>query len=1136
MRPIDWRKELLARHQLDKPDGRPLYRYRLIDSEYDSLKQVVVDSSSRGIYHARGEMLHWDSLFVFYGSEWWRRHYSGKWGWEGVLTSIGLTEEISIGQRNAIVELGLARWNREVRVRGGQRHFLGTVATEGGLPLNQLAGGSGWLKNILSVVIERHISTQLPISELLEAHSSSIPRSYRSKEVGQILEDIANSVIALREECNLAEKNNNALDWLDKNRPDWWHEFPLPLNNQQARDVLNELISVAGKTKTESRSASIELERYLVNAETSPVLVSNLTTKRYIRRSELEELGLDQFHSKFDVFVVVESGQEFLWCAVVKVEKDGREYYRFGSTKATIPAAHASEGVSVVARKLGEKIGSLLLPNASTLETDIPWTFKRQGDKWYLIGTASQTLADEQCLLYVPQRLEVEKLTETTQLNEGAEYLEGTVRLLKGRVKLGSDEEIYNVKTGASDSYIKYTLRGRKLVNAVRPADIFTEIPTLYSYNSLTGRTLPDTGVIAAKPLGVSEPWRSIRDVDDGVYEVRKYDSDKNVVWRRRIGLFPGGLSSKLNPDRNSTQKGVIEIEGCGAHTVTVADQPDISSAVTVNDEATLLHLEAEEIPPLSVAVSILPKGHRWDLNFSLPFPARGALLYDSTGNSTSFRQRLFLNDLYGYRLRVFEESATSNSSGILRFELVDGSLLDQHTRDMYVSTKLKIGNVPQELSVISWLGIIRDLLGASTNLDAFVRVSFIFNGSESFKLDIGRYQYSLEPDFVEASVALTREDSSSLDLQSLEAIDLCAMRLQQPEQKPLVLQPEESGFTRTGKWMINTDRMESGAWMIIPANDKVSVRPMLWIKLGESDLTEELPASQAKTLQQAIRFHSKEEREEALRKVMNEMAGDFQHKSWDYLAKLWGATQHLPINTFDVWVLAVSEPKFLAALTVNGNFSKKGLLLNKMTDELPIVWALVRVIDWVDALLALRETFPVAEDEEEAEVVDQILISRIESISTISTSLIQIAHVLKREMFDIESEATKLMRMPFEGVLGHSVTTLYEKLKRTHADDSWPEVLDKDINDIVMQGLPEKVRTMVPVRLKHQVSVAMLPVILAWRANTDDDYGWMGQPVNLFKLEMIADFDRDWFDRVFGMVVAWLHEQNKVRISADGE
>lgn len=92
---------------------------------------------------------------VFYAAEWWRRHYVGHWGWEGIFDSLGfLADDISTGRRGEIVEVGLRRWHREVRSFDGRRRFLGTVATEGGLALNQLAESGGWLGTVLQSVVD----------------------------------------------------------------------------------------------------------------------------------------------------------------------------------------------------------------------------------------------------------------------------------------------------------------------------------------------------------------------------------------------------------------------------------------------------------------------------------------------------------------------------------------------------------------------------------------------------------------------------------------------------------------------------------------------------------------------------------------------------------------------------------------------------------------------------------------------------------------------------------------------------------------------------------------------------------------------------------------------------------------------
>ena len=263
-------------------------------------------------------------------------------------------------------------------------------------------------------------------------------------------------------------------------------------------------------------------------------------------------------------------------------------------------------------------------------------------------------------------------------------------------------------------------------------------------------------------------------------------------------------------------------------------------------------------------------------------------------------------------------------------------------------------------------------------------------------------------------------------------------------------------------------------------------------------------------------------------------MATDFQHKSWDYLSKLWAATGHLPLHAFDAWVFAVSEPAFLAALAVNENINEKEALIHKIGEELPIIWELVRVTDWVNALLVLKSSLMEKIDEEDIEIVTQILKRRIIDISQISPALSAMEDILKRDLFDEVSESTKLMRFPIGGILGKTIEAKFEKLKREHADEDWPVLLGPTITEITMR-LPESIRMLVPIKVKHRVSVGLLPIVLAWRANTDEEYGWTGEPVNLFKLGVISDFNRDWYSSVFGLVTAWLHEQNKVRDPDNG-
>ena len=122
---------MLRRRGLEAADGRALFKYRLDDSEFEQLAELIQFTSQFGIEHIIS-MLNWDGIFVLYASEWWRREFNGQWGWEEVFKSVAIDfTELPVGIRNSLIERGLHRWRRQVRVRNGSRRFLGTVPISG---------------------------------------------------------------------------------------------------------------------------------------------------------------------------------------------------------------------------------------------------------------------------------------------------------------------------------------------------------------------------------------------------------------------------------------------------------------------------------------------------------------------------------------------------------------------------------------------------------------------------------------------------------------------------------------------------------------------------------------------------------------------------------------------------------------------------------------------------------------------------------------------------------------------------------------------------------------------------------------------------------------------------------------------
>lgn len=78
---------------LEISDGRILYRYRLLQSDYLNLKKYLAQNHQ--VFEKFEDVIRyssvWDKLFVLYASEWSRREYSGKvWRWDDILKSISI--------------------------------------------------------------------------------------------------------------------------------------------------------------------------------------------------------------------------------------------------------------------------------------------------------------------------------------------------------------------------------------------------------------------------------------------------------------------------------------------------------------------------------------------------------------------------------------------------------------------------------------------------------------------------------------------------------------------------------------------------------------------------------------------------------------------------------------------------------------------------------------------------------------------------------------------------------------------------------------------------------------------------------------------------------------------------------------
>ena len=194
MLPKDWLKQFLTSRQISRSDEQPLYRYRLSDSDFETLKTALKTSALFGVANIT-EVSGWNAAFVIYAAEWWRREYDGSsWSWKKVFSSFGAdARELKIARRNLVVESGLRYWGCKVRIINGSSRYLGSIAIEGGLPLNQLNKSSGWLGRVFKQVIPKYTRLQhtgIYADTLVAECDYIIPTTYQNDQIHAILGDM----------------------------------------------------------------------------------------------------------------------------------------------------------------------------------------------------------------------------------------------------------------------------------------------------------------------------------------------------------------------------------------------------------------------------------------------------------------------------------------------------------------------------------------------------------------------------------------------------------------------------------------------------------------------------------------------------------------------------------------------------------------------------------------------------------------------------------------------------------------------------------------------------------------------------------------------------------------------------------
>jgi hypothetical protein len=1117
MTPDKWLQRFLETRELKAPDARSLYKYKMSEDEYNDLKSSLKFISTLNSNVTSLSLIRrWNMIFVIYGAEWWRREYEGgSWRWETLFKSFGAeSSKLQVQQRSEIIISGLRYWGLKVRLINDKFRYLGTISIEGGLPLNQLNNNSGWLGRVFGSVIPKFKRLQHTgiKAETLIRECDYIPKTYQNDQIYIILGDIVKTTVNLKQAYQL-DKKQNPLEYLDTILTNWRADFPLPIEDAVGKRLLGELFKPIYEE-------TINLPfRGFRSLDDKHSLHLQIEFAGFIA---LETLDLPEtIPSRLTVDLVSNEGSIYTLGTSIKTMYKGKSSLKMPVQNRKLTNDLATQGYSVRFKELTTLIYQAEIIGCEELANDVPWIFVRKSDGWVLEGVASVcTKAREVKILYPESFSSI----GTTEIIEISTVNNKKLIQLAGEIKLIDNENTsFLIKTAQAHDTKTYYLTGKTLTFDSKPTKVYLGLPKLVWFCSETNtRAEVNARNLVGRSVNSRDTWQALTIKSQGVYEIRLLDEERNTKFRAKCVLLPEDFLVRFKPSHNSLD-GSIVLENIG--TAAVSCESTLKHKVLIEDQKVQLALIADSTPPENVQVTLCWPNKTEMLILKLPFPARGGQLIDGAGYRSSTTKGVFADQLYGYRLRLFNEQPNFKRHLQIEISLKDDLLPLESTRDLYFRNSIEVQGSIIELAVIDYQSWIKSLLALSRNLDSYSTLVVYEAGTEILRVNIYRYQFALEPDWTKGSVILSEGAQVDLSYDDLANIKLMAMRLAQPEQEHITLEKQVSEQTTVGSWFFYPEKREAGPWIIYPSvSSSVTLRPILW-QVGGAKEVSEIAVDSITTLHTAVTLADKDTRHEVVNSILSKMHEDFSHSGWDYLRQLALKNNHLPLITFDIWSVAVTNTKFLAALVLQMDepFSQR------FGEELPVFWELIPLQEWLEVFSVFREYLRKVIDDEAD--VSGLLKGRIKKIGYLCDSMEIVTDILKVELFGEVNQELNLMRLAPDfarQITFDAINNSKQELLTRHANSSWSELLKAElVSHATSSGAREQQLLNISDMQDHQRAVLILPILLAFcSSEAEIPRSWVGDAVIIFKLKCLKDFDSEWFNASFKILLAYLSQQ----------
>ncbi|MGR5220267.1 STY4851/ECs_5259 family protein [Vibrio parahaemolyticus] len=1111
-------RSILSFRDLDKVTGQPLYSYKLSDNEFELLKQSLSDSlrsNSISSYVPTAISSEWSGAFVLFASEWWRREFSGgHWSWEPVFGALGIHEsELSPAQRSRMVAAGCRYWRRPILMNAQGHMFLGTVAVEGGLPLQLVTDSNSKLAYYFEQVIQdfgKYTLSKPDSLAIAKAHDHHIASSFRNDAVYSVVGKIAEAIFSLADQHDLG-KQEDPLLYLDVVEPNWVDRLPLNIEHTVAKSLLDRALGKAivvqrkmPETIRLLRSLKPQHNRHAFTVDDiSEVEVNYVCSLELMLRSRVNTLYIQQLFNmaslpeRFSLFAV---GKKPLLVARAFRPKNTPDRYLVDVLESQLPADWFSCEIELMARDdQGETWFAPVIGGSSASDKE-PWVFIEKEEQWVFAGAGDVICEASKAIIATQQGYVVEPASEQCEvIASSALQDDRQLTLLReaGRYNVGQ----YHIVLGGEKVQLKeYVWQGDVLPFQTTPQKSFIGTPKLIELNEQGVRTPIPESSVHWHDLN-KQQWSSLSTLPSGKSEVR-YTNQSGTNKHFRIASVPSDFRVDLIPATDLSQGRVVISTSCPPLVALAKDNHEhVKMELSSTEQAVVLELSAiSSYPPAYIDLEIWWQDKPKSIEIRLPFPSKGVCLLDVKQQRVDNHSEILVDSLSSYELY----GCGLDGEIEVQFSLKAKDVRGAFARSAFYKTVLSsVEDMSAGLSLSAFRSSIQSLFALSTSLDAKVKMEVMHHGHEVFSVDLALYQCSLLPDRSNSHVVLSSAASSHLD--NISAIDLFTIPLGQPDQTPIPLKLESVDDSERYCWHMPDEELEPGAWLVYCNEPKFGIRPVMWTK----DL-QLLPAPKG-AFEAAAGISRNIDRIKAFSHAAKELAADYSSVEWKYVRTLLAFNQ-VPLTTFDLWRGASQQPEFMLALLLQANKSEIEAVW-QMDTQFPMLWTSLDIQQSIKVVRAYYEYLleRLGGEGMEELVQDRIMkkLSELESFFPSLSSLIQLLGV--KIAFNLEKSFIEV------GDYTAQLRAIRGQLAQRKCENEWPCHNANDVFGQVMQRVHKQiVELCLTGDYSFKNNVMNAPVLLALATAGHADLRMTAEVVHAMR--EYRRFDETYFDEAFNL------------------